>query len=176
MNNLDALFLIITIYLVFKGYKKGFVGSLRFFLSVLGGGFLSYTFSESFLSFLHPSPISNPTLARFLLFLLFFIFCNIIAHFLSQWIAKGFEKISLLWLDKGLGALFGAFKSLALMFLFVSLSASFQITPFKSSLANSSFVKHSYFMAKSMTGINLIEKFKETAQKTNLPSSFQEKF
>jgi len=62
------------------------------------------------------------------------------------------------------------------MFLFVSLSASFQITPFKSSLANSSFVKHSYFMAKSMTGINLIEKFKETAQKTNLPSSFQEKF
>jgi len=81
MNNLDALFLIITIYLVFKGYKKGFVGSLRFFLSVLGGGFLSYTFSESFLSFLHPSPISNPTLARFLLFLLFLFFATLLPIF-----------------------------------------------------------------------------------------------
>lgn len=168
MNNLDALFLIITIYLIYQGYQKGFIHSFRFFLSVIGGALMAYTFSESLLPSLSPSPIKSPTAARFLLFFIFFLLLNVAAHFAEKGLKKVMEKISLTYLDQGLGALFGAFKALALIFIFVSLAASYKIQPLREPIATSSFVKHSYLMARSMTGINLVEKFKETAQKIDL--------
>jgi membrane protein required for colicin V production len=160
MNHLDAVFLILGVFLIYRGYQKGFIQTLKTFLTLFGGVVLAYYLSENTLSILYPDTVSHAGWARLILFAVYMLLLFFLAHLISRGLSKLLEKISLKWMDQALGTMFGLVKTCALIFLFVSMVGGFNIHFLKKPIVTGFLVKRVYMMVRNLTDYNLAKKIR----------------
>lgn len=165
MNHSDLIFLIITGYFIYMGYKNGFIKSFRVFLAIIGGAIFSYLLCESSIGILYPGTFRNPFTAKAVLFVIYFILFNLASFYLERLLTKLFAKVQVVWFDQAMGALFGFIKSSLIVYVLVSVSISANLIPVKKAVADSVLVKKIYFMVKMTTQTNLVQKLNQMSQK-----------
>lgn len=161
MNHLDAIFLILAFFLIYRGYKRGFISSIRHFLSIVGGSIFSYLLSASYYTMFYPSVTHSKALAQFLSFGLFFILFYGLAYYAEKGLLKLMTKVKIEWLNEALGGFLGFVKLLVVVFVFVSAVGAYNISFLKKPVNKSSLVKNLYRMVRSASGYDLMAKLKD---------------
>lgn len=164
MNHLDAVFLLLAFFLIYKGYKNGFIHTLKKFTLVIGGTVVAYLLSSSTYQWIYPKVFSNKSLAQFTMFIAYMFGFYFLAHILEKILLKGMKKLSMEWVNQALGSIFGVVKSCALIFIFVSMVGAFNIKFLKGPIISGIFVKKVYLMVKDITNLNLVSELRKLNQ------------
>ncbi len=131
MNWLDIVFLIIFIFAIYKGIKKGFIMSLTKFVALIAGIWITVKFSDSIVAFImvkfpqiaESTSSWSPEIIKIVSFLIIFSIVAILINLLGKLIERIADMVSLKGLNRILGAIFSLAKYvLILSFLFYILN------------------------------------------------------
>ncbi|MFZ4398596.1 MAG: CvpA family protein [Bacteroidales bacterium] len=106
MNTLDILFLIPLLWFAYKGFVNGLAVELASLLALLLGIYLSYRFSI----FVGDKIGLNGKYAGILAFIITFIAVVVLVHLSAKLIDKAFSLVSLGFVNKIAGIIFGILK------------------------------------------------------------------
>lgn len=110
MNWIDFILASIILFGIVRGLMKGFVLEVASFVGVIIGIFIARMFYVSLALKLEVWLDINLHYAKPLAFVIIFFAMVILAHLVARVISKLVKAIALGWLNKLLGAVFGAFK------------------------------------------------------------------
>lgn len=136
MNWLDITLLIILIVSVAEGVVKGFTRQIVGLVALLLGILMGIWFYGTAGSFLLPY-VSKPAVAKLLGFLLVFVIVQILGGIAGWGLAKAMKATGLGWLDRALGAGFGALKAALVGVVLVMAITAFPFKPLPDAIANS---------------------------------------
>ena len=136
MNWLDITLLVILIVSVAEGVAKGFTRQIVGLVALLLGILLGIWFYGTAGSFLLPY-VSKPAVAKLLGFLLGFVIVQILGGIAGWGLAKAMKATGLGWLDRALGAGFGALKAALVGVVLVMAITAFPFKPLPEAIANS---------------------------------------
>ncbi|MBI4890797.1 MAG: CvpA family protein [Acidobacteria bacterium] len=136
MNWLDILLCVLLAVFVFEGVRQGFARIVVGMAATLLGLLLAAWFYGSAAALLTPY-LSSVSLARLAGFLLIFIAIQLAGALLGWLLATIFKWTGLSWLDRGLGALFGAVKAALIGIVLVLIITAFPLKPVPASIATS---------------------------------------
>ncbi len=136
MNWFDILLLILLGAFVFEGVRQGFARIVIGMAATLLGLLLAAWFYGSAAAMLSPY-LSSKSLARLIGFLLIFTTVQLAGALLGWLLASIFKWTGLSWLDRGLGALFGAVKAALIGIVLVMILTAFPLKPIPDTIANS---------------------------------------
>lgn len=136
MNWLDFLLLILLTVFVAEGVVKGFTRQIVGFVALLLGILLGIWFYGTAGSFLLPY-VSKPAVAKLLGFLLIFVGVQILGGLAGWTLSKAMKATGLGWLDRTLGAGFGALKAALVGVVLVLAITAFPFKPLPDAIAGS---------------------------------------
>ena len=137
MNWLDLTLLVFLAAFVAEGLWKGFSRQIVGLVALLAGILLGVWFYGTAGSFLLPY-VSKPSIAKLLGFLMIFVGTQILGSIAGWALAKAMKVSGLGWLDRALGALFGAVKTVLLGVVLVMAMTAFPMKPLPDAIAGSS--------------------------------------
>lgn len=163
MNWLDITFLIIIGISGLLGLWRGFIREVFTFLGIVGGVLIASRTYEMALPFVERF-ISNPNLAKIVSFLFIFLVAAILIHILGIVISKLFKTLSLGWLDRFLGLLFGIIKGVAIVLVIILLLSKFPLGNSEELLKSSIVAPYAFILLELFLPL-LPEDFSEILQK-----------
>jgi membrane protein required for colicin V production len=117
-NFIDIFVLIPLLWGAFKGFKNGFISEGGTVIAIIIGIWASVKFAVAGGNFVAKYLFIGPQYQEIVAFSLIFLLVVILSFFVTKLIANFFKSISLEWLDKLLGILFGAAKYMIIIAFF----------------------------------------------------------
>ncbi len=136
MNWFDIALLGLLAAFVAQGVLRGFARQIAGLVALLLGILLGVWFYGTAGSFLLPY-VSNPAIAKLLGFLMVFVSVQILGGIVGGSLAKAMKATGLGWLDRALGAGFGAVKAALVGVALVMVITAFPLKPLPDSIAGS---------------------------------------
>ncbi len=122
MNYLDFAIIIPVLWGMFKGFKNGLISEMGAVISLILGIWLAFKFSIQAGEFIASKTSITPQYQEVVAFSLIFLIVVVLCFLVTRLLKNFFKAISLAWLDKLLGIVFGAGKwviIIAFAFFFV---------------------------------------------------------
>jgi len=136
---LDVIILIMMLYFLISGYRKGFVRQTATLLGLLLAIYLSLNFYLDFVEVLARYLDFSPTVLQFMSFAIIFVVANLLVHIFGEILKSLLDWMYLEPVDKGGGFLLGALKGLALVYLLVIILNQIPVAEIETALTNSIF-------------------------------------
>lgn len=153
MNFIDILFLILSIYFVFKGFKNGLIIELTSLASFVLGGLAGVYLSHYISGLLFAKGGFNPEVSYAISFLILFASVVIIVRLIAKAVTKVIDMAALGFINKLLGAVFGFLKLVffaALFFYFIGMVDKENKFISKTSLEKSKFYRWSQIISLTL--------------------------
>jgi uncharacterized membrane protein required for colicin V production len=166
MLYLDSILLIILVYFIYSGYKRGFVLSLNNFLLLTLGAIAAYFVAKHFASTFFKTGSFLFYLSFFLFFILTLIGVRKLLKKLEVKLLALLKKSDLMWLNSLLGALLGFLKVAVVVFIIISVLGAFQIRSAIKPISQSFVASSLYSTVRHVTQINLMRTIQEMRRDT----------
>lgn len=141
MNLLDIVLITPLLFGLARGLYKGLINELASLLSLVAGIFLAYHFSQPVFVFLSNYIDEAGAGTKALSYALIFISTTLIITLIAKALTKLLKLVALGWINRILGALFGAIKFLLILLVLIHFADPFLQ---KQDFYNSPSMKESY--------------------------------
>ncbi len=121
MTGMDFFILMLVGIGVVLGFMKGFIRQLASLLGLIAGLIAAKMLYASLAEKLCPTVTDSMTVAQILAFIMIWVAVPLLFTFVGSILTRTLEAVSLRWLDRWLGAGFGALKYLFLISLAICL-------------------------------------------------------